>query len=80
MNTARLNQGTPLLLNAVSKHYAENIVLNQLDLHIPAGQFVAGGGPGGGGEKNPLGPLGGAGKVPCCACWQVWKRQPQATC
>ncbi|HCS2910257.1 TPA: aliphatic sulfonate ABC transporter ATP-binding protein, partial [Shigella flexneri] len=25
MNTARLNQGTPLLLNAVSKHYAENI-------------------------------------------------------
>ncbi|HAL1321490.1 aliphatic sulfonate ABC transporter ATP-binding protein, partial [Escherichia coli] len=24
MNTARLNQGTPLLLNAVSKHYAEN--------------------------------------------------------
>ncbi|HCB3278862.1 TPA: aliphatic sulfonate ABC transporter ATP-binding protein, partial [Escherichia coli] len=22
MNTARLNQGTPLLLNAVSKHYA----------------------------------------------------------
>lgn len=34
MNTARLNQGTPLLLNAVSKHYAENIVLNQLDLHL----------------------------------------------
>ncbi|STM08911.1 putative aliphatic sulfonates ABC transporter, ATP-binding protein [Escherichia coli] len=45
MNTARLNQGTPLLLNAVSKHYAENIVLNQLDLHIPAGQFCGGGGP-----------------------------------
>ena len=62
MNTARLNQGTPLLLNAVSKHYAENIVLNQLDLHIPAGQFVA------------------VAKVLCCACWQVWKRQPQATC
>ena len=32
MNTARLNQGTPLLLNAVSKHYAENIVLNQLQV------------------------------------------------
>ncbi|GHL32349.1 hypothetical protein ECZU26_31740 [Escherichia coli] len=68
MNTARLNQGTPLLLNAVSKHYAENIVLNQLDLHIPAGQFVAVVGRSGGG------------KVPCCACWQVWKRQPQAMC
>lgn len=68
MNTARLNQGTPLLLNAVSKHYAENIVLNQLDLHIPAGQFVAVVGRSGGG------------KVLCCACWQVWKRQPQAMC
>ncbi|MGU0044319.1 aliphatic sulfonate ABC transporter ATP-binding protein [Escherichia coli] len=67
MNTARLT-GTPLLLNAVSKHYAENIVLNQLDLHIPAGQFVAVVGRSGGGE------------VPCCACWQVWKRQPQAMC
>ncbi len=68
MNTARLNQGTPLLLNAVSKHYAENIVLNQLDLHIPAGQFVA--------------VVGAAvvAKVPCCACWQVWKRQPLAMC
>ena len=63
MNTARLNQGTPLLLNAVSKHYAENIVLNQLDLHIPAGQFVAV-----------------VAKVPCCACWQVWKNQTPANC
>lgn len=68
MNTARLNQGTPLLLNAVSKHYAENIVLNQLDLHIPAGQFVAVVGRSGGGKSTR------------CACWQVWKRQPQATC
>ena len=44
MNTARLNQGTPLLLNAVSKHYAENIVLNQLaGLETPtAGDVLAG--------------------------------------
>ncbi len=62
MNTARLNQGTPLLLNAVSKHYAENIVLNQLDLHIPAGQFVAVGGRRGGGQRTLLRPLGGLGK------------------
>lgn len=68
MNTARLNRGMPLLLNTVSKHYAENIVLNQLDLHIPAGQFVAVVGRSGGG------------KVPCCAFWLVWKRQPQAMC
>ena len=52
MNTARLNQGTPLLLNAVSKHYAENIVLNQLDLHIPAGQFVAVVGQSGSGKST----------------------------
>lgn len=63
MNTARLNQGTPLLLNAVSKHYAENIVLNQLDLHIPAGQFVAVVGRSGGGQKYPAAPAGRSGNA-----------------
>lgn len=67
MNTARLNQGTPLLLNAVSKHYAENIVLNQLDLHIPAGQFVAVVGRSGGGKylAAPAGRSGNANRWRC---------------
>lgn len=54
MTTARLNPGTPLLLNAVSKRYASNSVLNALDLHIPAGQFVAVVGRSGGGKSTLL--------------------------
>lgn len=38
---ARLNAGTPLVINSVSKQYQDRTVLNGIDLHIPAGQFVA---------------------------------------
>lgn len=65
MNTARLNQGTPLLLSAVTKQYAANTVLNQLDLHIQAGQFVAVVGRSGGGKAR------------CCVCWLGWSLPPQ---
>ncbi|EOC0253191.1 aliphatic sulfonate ABC transporter ATP-binding protein, partial [Cronobacter sakazakii] len=37
MTTARLNQGTPLLLEGVTKRYGAKTILNALDLHIPAG-------------------------------------------
>jgi sulfonate transport system ATP-binding protein len=44
------------LLSGVTKRYGENTILNALDLHIPAGQFVA--------------VVGAAaeGKVRCCGC------------
>ncbi|WP_236345511.1 aliphatic sulfonates ABC transporter ATP-binding protein [Enterobacter cancerogenus] len=54
MNTARLNQGTPLLLSGVTKRYGDNTILNALDLHIPAGQFVAVVGRSGGGKSTLL--------------------------
>ncbi|WP_147196667.1 aliphatic sulfonates ABC transporter ATP-binding protein [Pantoea sp. MBD-2R] len=38
---ARLNAGTPLVINGVSKQYNGRTVLNNIDLHIPSGQFVA---------------------------------------
>lgn len=54
MNTTRLNPGIPLLLNNVSKRYDSNSVLNELNLHIPAGQFVAVVGRSGGGKSTLL--------------------------
>ncbi|ANG92305.1 aliphatic sulfonates ABC transporter ATP-binding protein [Lelliottia amnigena] len=54
MNTARLTQGTPLLVSGVTKRYGENTILNALDLHIPAGQFVAVVGRSGGGKSTLL--------------------------
>lgn len=54
MNTARINPGIPLLLNGVSKRYGDNVILNELDLHIPGRQFVAVVGRSGGGKSTLL--------------------------
>lgn len=38
---ARLTAGTPVGVKGVSKKYGERTILNNIDLHIPSGQFVA---------------------------------------
>ncbi|MFP1737871.1 aliphatic sulfonates ABC transporter ATP-binding protein [Lonsdalea quercina] len=38
---ARLNAGMPLLINGISKRYGRRTILQDIQLHIPAGQFVA---------------------------------------
>lgn len=63
MNTARLNPGIPLLLNGVTKRYGDNTILNELDLHIPSGQFVAVVGRSGGGKSTLLRLLARSGKT-----------------
>ncbi|ERK18526.1 Alkanesulfonates ABC transporter ATP-binding protein [Pantoea sp. AS-PWVM4] len=41
LTPARLNSGTPVGVNGVVKRYGDRTILNHIDLHIPAGQFVA---------------------------------------
>lgn len=38
---SRLNAGMPLLINGISKRYGRRSILRDIQLHIPAGQFVA---------------------------------------
>lgn len=66
MNTARINRGTPLLLSGVTKRYGDNTILNALDLHIPAGQFVA------------VVAAAAAERVPCYGFWPGWRCQTAA--
>ncbi len=41
LSPSRLNSGTPVGANGVSKQYGDRTILNNINLHIPAGQFVA---------------------------------------
>lgn len=68
MTTARLNPGIPLLLNGVSKRYGSKTILNELELHIPTGQFVAVVGRSGGGKST------------CCVCLPGWKNPMPDSC
>ena len=38
---ARLNAGTPVGLQGISKSFGDRAILQNIDLHIPSGQFVA---------------------------------------
>lgn len=55
----RLLRGIPLAVRKLQKTFGARQVLRDIDLHIPAGQFVAVVG------------RSGCGKVPCCACSPV---------
>ncbi len=68
LSPARLNTGTPVGVNGVSKQYGSRTILNKIDLHIPSGQFVAVVG------------RSGCGKARCCACWPVSNRAPAVNC
>ena len=65
---ARLAQGTPVTLESIGKGYGNRTVLDNIQLHISAGQFVAVVG------------RSGCGKAPCCACWPAWNRPAAACC
>ncbi|HEY8330886.1 MAG TPA: ATP-binding cassette domain-containing protein, partial [Pseudomonas sp.] len=41
MSAHDLKRGIPLHLHGVAKAFGERSVLHDIDLHIPAGQFVA---------------------------------------
>lgn len=77
MNTARLNPGIPLLLNGVTKRYGDNTILNELDLHIPSGQFVAVVAAAAAAKVPPLRLLAGLENQTPANCWlarRPWRR------
>lgn len=55
---ARLAQGTPVTLESIGKGYGNRTVLDTIQLHISAGQFVAVVGRSGCGKKHPAAPVG----------------------
>lgn len=64
----RLLRGIPLAVRKLQKTFGSRQVLREIDLHIPAGQFVAVVG------------RSGCGKVPCCVCWLVSINLPAVNC
>ena len=65
---SRLNVGTPVGLQGISKRFGDRSILHNIDLHIPSGQFVAVVG------------RSGCGKAPCYACLPGWSRPAKANC
>ena len=63
-----LKRGLPLAINAIHKAFGEREVLKDIQLNIPAGQFVAVVG------------RSGCGKSTCCACWRASTYRPREIC
>lgn len=65
---ARLAQGTPVTLESIGKGYGNRTVLDNIQLRISAGQFVAVVG------------AAAAARAPCFACWPAWNNPAAARC
>lgn len=64
----RLKRGIPLALRGVARRFGEREVLKDIDLLVPAGQFVA------------IVGRSGCGQSTCCACWPASTSPAAASC
>ncbi len=73
---ARLAQGTPVTLESIGKGYGNRTVLDNIQLHISAGQFVAVVGRSGCGKSTLLRLLAGSNRPAAACCSAATRRLP----